>query len=186
MENWQSHLFAYDEDVASYQAYSQQRKQAYQERQAVTEELAPLRSNSARMRRLPLQNKTLLEKAAMLQKFHEEMQTIKLSRLQQPSTLLAQQLTRTRNERDQLFAQASALAAARVRSPCRNQPLVEAMGSSAAHAAASRRIGGDVNTDLSQTSHTSRIAAAKHQIKQQQTQLQAQMQQLTEHKQRLN
>ena len=59
------------------------------------------------------------------------------------------------------------------------------MGSSAAHAAASRRIGGDVNTDLSQTSHTSRIAAAKDQIKQQQTQLQAQMQQLTEHKQRL-
>ena len=38
VESWQSYLLAYDEDVASYQAYSQQRKQAYKERQAVAEE----------------------------------------------------------------------------------------------------------------------------------------------------
>ena len=38
VESWQSYLLAYDEDVASYQAYSQQRKQAYKERQAVAKQ----------------------------------------------------------------------------------------------------------------------------------------------------
>lgn len=52
---------------------------------------------------LPLANKTLTEKLAITSQFATEMQTIKMTRLQQPSTLLAQQLKRSKENRTVLF-----------------------------------------------------------------------------------
>ena len=52
---------------------------------------------------LPLENKNLNEKMTCLEDFHIEMQAIKMERLQQPSTLLAQQLRRLKTNREELF-----------------------------------------------------------------------------------
>lgn len=187
VESWQAYLLAYDEDVASYQAYSQQRKQAYQERQAVAEELAPFDEQYRPYAEwLPLQNKTVLEKAAILQKFHEEMQTIKLSRLQQPSTLLAQQLNRTRNERDQLLSQASDL----LQQQGLDHPAEISLWLKQWEAAQRTQQRAEELAEMLTPIYPKPVTQAellqqKDQIKQQQTQLQAQIQQLTEQKQRL-
>lgn len=52
---------------------------------------------------LPLENKNLSEKISRLEDFQIEMQAIKMERLQQPSTLLAQQLSRQKANREELF-----------------------------------------------------------------------------------
>lgn len=52
---------------------------------------------------LPLSNKAIVEKLALVSRFTTEMQEIKLTRLQQPSTLLAQQLKKSKENRDELF-----------------------------------------------------------------------------------
>lgn len=52
---------------------------------------------------LPLENKNLSEKISRLEDFQIEMQAIKMERLQQPSTLLAQQLRRQKQSREELF-----------------------------------------------------------------------------------
>ncbi|MCF1584954.1 AAA family ATPase [Tetragenococcus koreensis] len=53
---------------------------------------------------LPIANKELSEKQEIVQKFSAQMQETKMTRLQQPSTLLAQQLKQNKEERNQLFA----------------------------------------------------------------------------------
>lgn len=58
---------------------------------------------------LPLENKTLLERLATLEQFQAEMNELKMQRLQQPSTLLAQQLKQIKEEQQELLVQNSAL-----------------------------------------------------------------------------
>ncbi|MDN6639456.1 MAG: AAA family ATPase [Tetragenococcus sp.] len=58
---------------------------------------------------LPLANKELPEKKTTVEKFAAQMQETKMSRLQQPSTLLAQQLKQDRETRDSLFTDYAAL-----------------------------------------------------------------------------
>lgn len=52
---------------------------------------------------LPLVNKQLQEKQEIVKKFAIQMQETKMTRLQQPSTLLAQQLKQSKEERNHLF-----------------------------------------------------------------------------------
>lgn len=58
---------------------------------------------------LPFGNKSLQEKYDLADQFNQQMQKIKLSRLQQPSTLLAQQLKQSKKNRDELFDQVASL-----------------------------------------------------------------------------
>jgi len=114
------------------------------------------------------------------------MQTIKLSRLQQPSTFLAQQLTRTRNERDQLFAQASALLQQQgLDHPAEISLWLKQWEAAQRTQQRAEELAGMLTPIYPKPVTQAELLQQKDQIKQQQTQLQAQMQQLTEHKQRL-
>ncbi|OTN75138.1 hypothetical protein A5886_000208 [Enterococcus sp. 8G7_MSG3316] len=99
-EEWADYLDAYEADVAAYQHYLQEEAEASQAAQAASAALAPFEALfQPYLDWLPLHNKAITDKLAILADFAKEMQTIKLSRLQQPSTLLAQQLARLRKER---------------------------------------------------------------------------------------
>lgn len=54
---------------------------------------------------LPLQGKNLNDKLEILETFHLKMQEVKMKRMQQPSTLLAQQLSQLKKQREALFEQ---------------------------------------------------------------------------------
>jgi uncharacterized protein YhaN len=102
--NWSVFLLDYQEDVANYQAYVRQLREAHAQLEEIEEQLQPYQQLFVPFADwLPLQNKTVLEQANLLHQFNEEMQEIKLSRLQQPSTLLAQQLARKKAERTALL-----------------------------------------------------------------------------------
>ena len=101
---WSVFLIQYQEDVADYQMYVHQLREAKEHLQETTKQLQPYQALFAPFADwLPLQNKTVLEQAQLLQTFNEEMQAVKLARLQQPSTLLAQQLARKKAERTALL-----------------------------------------------------------------------------------
>ena len=94
---WSVFLLQYQEDVTNYQLHAHQLREAKEQLQEVTEQLQPYQAMFTPFADwLPLQNKTILEQAQLLHEFNEEMQAVKLARLQQPSTLLAQQLARKR------------------------------------------------------------------------------------------
>lgn len=101
---WPVFLLQYQEDVTNYQLYAHQLREAKEQLQEVTEQLQPYQAMFTPFADwLPLQNKTILEQAQLLHEFNEEMQAVKLARLQQPSTLLAQQLARKKAERAELL-----------------------------------------------------------------------------------
>ena len=109
-EEWSDYLDAYEADVAAYQHYLEEEAEASQVRQTVSEALAPFDVLFQPYTDwLPLQNKSITDKLTVLTAFAKDMQAIKLTRLQQPSTLLAQQLTRLRKEREDIVADAKEL-----------------------------------------------------------------------------
>ena len=101
---WLQLVDEYNREVALYEAYLQQlatlkpKESENQQQFALYEELF-----SDFYDWLPLENKNLNEKMTCLEDFHIEMQAIKMERLQQPSTLLAQQLRRLKTNREELF-----------------------------------------------------------------------------------
>ena len=109
-DEWTDYLDAYEADVAAYQHYVQEEAEASQERRSAEEALAPFEALfRPYLDWLPLQNQTITDKLTVLADFAKDMQAIKLTRLQQPSTLLAQQLARLRKEREQMVTDAQGL-----------------------------------------------------------------------------
>lgn len=104
LEQWSEYLTDYQSAVEKYQLQLQELK-------TLDTQLKDLQETAAEYDKLfepfghwlPLTNRSLLDKLNLLQQFNEEMQEIKLTRLQQPSTIIAQQLKRKKEERDQLF-----------------------------------------------------------------------------------
>ena len=87
-------------ETAALQAAAQQKQTAIEkEMQTIDEQFAVFADW------LPLENKDLQEKSTLLETFAEKMQAVKMTRLQQPSTLLAQQLKRSKDERQALFTE---------------------------------------------------------------------------------
>ncbi|GAA3017930.1 ATP-binding protein [Tetragenococcus solitarius] len=109
-QSWRSLIQAYQEDQKKYEQTVS--NNAYLQKQLVKikQQRNDLESRFHFLEEwLPLANKQLQEKQEIVKKFASQMQETKMTRLQQPSTLLAQQLKQNKEERDQLFTDYAAL-----------------------------------------------------------------------------
>ncbi|KAF1304584.1 ATP-binding protein [Candidatus Enterococcus willemsii] len=97
--------------LQTYEAAIQQFHAQQAQLQTIKNQLNPLANDIQTMNQefqvfndwLPLENKELQVKFDLLNEFATKMQAIKMTRLQQPSTLLAQQLKKAKEERQALF-----------------------------------------------------------------------------------
>lgn len=102
---WHQVLEEYEQAVTNFHEYTTLLTESRQQQEHLIHELGEVEAEfQAFVEWLPLENKEIQDKLTVLEEFADKMQDIKLTRLQQPSTLIAQQLKRTKEERDALFA----------------------------------------------------------------------------------
>ncbi|MHC5268482.1 ATP-binding protein [Enterococcus sp. LJL98] len=107
---WLQMVQDYDEEVATFERLHHKLTALGPREQALREQLQRFSASFAPFDEwLPLKGKELAEKIQCLEDFHLEMQEVKMNRLQQPSTLLAQQLRRQKADREALFEKCEAL-----------------------------------------------------------------------------
>ena len=157
-------MLQYQEDVTNYQLYAHQLREAKEQLQEVTEQLQPYQAMFTPFADwLPLQNKTILEQAQLLHEFNEEMQAVKLARLQQPSTLLAQQLARKKAERTALLAASQEiLSQVGIDQPAEISLWLKQWETHQRAAKAGSRISSHAGSDFPGTNHTRRIAGKEN------------------------
>lgn len=103
LSEWRTILQTYDEQVTAYLGLLQAIPTVQQEWQDKTAELQPIREIIAPFTSwLPLENLAIAAQVQEILAFGEEMQAIKMERLQQPSTLLAKQVQQLQDEKEQL------------------------------------------------------------------------------------
>ncbi|HIY58162.1 MAG TPA: hypothetical protein H9829_08250, partial [Candidatus Tetragenococcus pullicola] len=100
---WRKIVQEYDEETLAFQ-------KAQREKQELLKQLEKQKEQQQTFERnleifsdwLPFASKTVVEKLNLIEEFAEKMQAKKMMRLQQPSTLIAQQLKQLRSQREQL------------------------------------------------------------------------------------
>ncbi|MDN6186894.1 MAG: hypothetical protein L0J04_08560, partial [Tetragenococcus halophilus] len=109
-QSWRSLLESYQKDQEEYQRVVLEESSLQSQLAVVKEQKIDLETRFQFLAEwLPLADKSLQEKQDIVKKFAAQMQETKMSRLQQPSTLLAQQLKQTKEERDELFTSNASL-----------------------------------------------------------------------------
>lgn len=109
---WREMCADYQKDQQNFAQTIQQQQSLQEEQRLMEEKRKKLAENFAFLSDwLPLANKNIEEKYVLTEKFAQEMQAVKLTRLQQPATLLAQQLKQSKQDRSELFEQYAALLA---------------------------------------------------------------------------
>jgi uncharacterized protein YhaN len=102
---WHQVLQEYEQAVTSFHEYTALLAKSAKQHEQLINELAKIEEEFQLFSEwLPLENKAIQEKLTVLEEFSDKMQDIKLTRLQQPSTLIAQQLKRSKEEQHALFA----------------------------------------------------------------------------------
>ncbi|MDN6153304.1 MAG: AAA family ATPase [Tetragenococcus halophilus] len=109
-QSWRSLLESYQKDQEEYERVVLEESSLQSQLAAVKEQKIDLEARFQFLAEwLPLADKSLQEKQDIVKKFAAQMQETKMTRLQQPSTLLAQQLKQTKEERDELFTSNASL-----------------------------------------------------------------------------
>ncbi|AYW47577.1 hypothetical protein C7K38_03810 [Tetragenococcus osmophilus] len=109
-QDWRQLIQTYCNDEESYEKAASDYTSLQKQGAALQEQRNELESRFQFLTEwVPLANKELQEKKEVVEKFASQMQETKMNRLQQPSTLLAQQLKQHKEERNNLFADYSTL-----------------------------------------------------------------------------
>ncbi|MCO8291691.1 ATP-binding protein [Tetragenococcus halophilus] len=109
-QNWRTLVESYQKDQEEYERVVLEESSLQSQLAAVKEQKMDLEARFQFLAEwLPLADKSLEEKQDIVKKFAAQMQETKMTRLQQPSTLLAQQLKQTKEERDELFTSNASL-----------------------------------------------------------------------------
>lgn len=102
--SWRQTLVAYQQATNDFRQQTEEMALLEEQQKLLVKEINKLVSQFESYHEwLPLGNKELSEKFTLLADFANQMNAIKMTRLQQPSTLLAQQLKRSKESRQALF-----------------------------------------------------------------------------------
>lgn len=109
-QNWRDLVQSYRSDQEKFEQAVSNYNSLQKQLTAIQEQREELESRFQFLAEwVPLANKDLQAKKEAVEEFASQMQETKMSHLQQPSTLLAQQLKQHKEERNNLFAEYSAL-----------------------------------------------------------------------------